>query len=136
MGVVKTQWEVFNQDDELVMTMEGYGMFQRREPGERGLMLVPLNHKVHVLFRRQDLDMVKLEGKVVVVLDVLFATSTMITALPHGASAVIPTLDEAHAPSRGEGAARPAPTCCPASCSRRRSRDLRRPRRWRWSSTA
>ena len=34
MGVVKTQWEVFNQDGELVMTMEGYGMFQRREPGE------------------------------------------------------------------------------------------------------
>ena len=34
MGVVKSRWEVFNQDDELVMTMEGYGMFQRREPGE------------------------------------------------------------------------------------------------------
>jgi acyl dehydratase len=34
MGVVKTRWEVFNQDDEPVMTMEGYGMFQRREPGE------------------------------------------------------------------------------------------------------
>ena len=33
MGVVKSQWEVFNQDGELVMTMEGYGMFQRREPG-------------------------------------------------------------------------------------------------------
>ena len=34
MGVVKSQWEVFNQDGDLVMTMEGYGMFQRREPGE------------------------------------------------------------------------------------------------------
>jgi acyl dehydratase len=34
MGVVKSQWEVFNQDGELVMTMEGYGMFQRRQPGE------------------------------------------------------------------------------------------------------
>jgi acyl dehydratase len=34
MGVVKTQWEVFNQDGDLVMTMEGYGMFQRRDPGE------------------------------------------------------------------------------------------------------
>jgi acyl dehydratase len=33
MGVVKSQWEVFNQNGELVMTMEGYGMFQRREPG-------------------------------------------------------------------------------------------------------
>src|SRR3954467_5516474 len=57
-------------------------------------MLIRLNHKVHVLFRRQDIDMVKLEGKVVVVLDVLFATSTMVTALGHGASRVIPTLNE------------------------------------------
>lgn len=57
-------------------------------------MLVPLNHKIHVLFRRQDIDMVKLEGKVVVVLDVLFATSTMVTALGHGARCLIPTLNE------------------------------------------
>ena len=60
-------------------------------------MLVRLSHKVHVLFRRQDLDMVKLEGKVAVVLDVLFATSTMIAALADGASEVIPTLNEEHA---------------------------------------
>jgi 2-phosphosulfolactate phosphatase len=60
-------------------------------------MLVRLNHKVHVLFRRQDLDMVKLEGKIVVVLDILFATSTMIAALAGGASEVIPTLNEDHA---------------------------------------
>jgi acyl dehydratase len=33
MGLVKTRWEVFNQDGELVMTMEGYGMFRRRSPG-------------------------------------------------------------------------------------------------------
>jgi len=57
-------------------------------------MLVRLNHKVHVLFRRQDVDMVKLEGKVAVVLDVLFATSTMVTALGHGAARLIPTLNE------------------------------------------
>jgi 2-phosphosulfolactate phosphatase len=60
-------------------------------------MLLPLNHKVHVLFRRQDLDMVRLEGKVVVVLDVLFATSTMVAALAAGASVAIPTLSEADA---------------------------------------
>jgi 2-phosphosulfolactate phosphatase len=60
-------------------------------------MLVRLNHKVHVLFRRQDLDMVRLEGKVVVVLDVLFATSTMIAALADGAREVVPTLNEEHA---------------------------------------
>ena len=33
IGIVKSRWEVFNQKDELVMTMEGYGMFERREPG-------------------------------------------------------------------------------------------------------
>jgi 2-phosphosulfolactate phosphatase len=66
-------------------------------------MLLPLNHKVHVLFRRQDLDTVKLEGKVVVVLDVLFATSTMITALAHGASAVVPALDGESAREEAKG---------------------------------
>jgi len=30
MGLVKTRWEVFNQDSDRVMTMEGYGMFRRR----------------------------------------------------------------------------------------------------------
>ncbi len=34
MGIVKSRWEVFNQNDELVMTMEGYGMFARRNPGK------------------------------------------------------------------------------------------------------
>lgn len=33
MGLVKTRWEVFNQNGEPVMTMEGYGMFGRRNPG-------------------------------------------------------------------------------------------------------
>jgi acyl dehydratase len=31
MGVVKFLWEVMNQNGELVMTMEGYGMFLRRD---------------------------------------------------------------------------------------------------------
>jgi acyl dehydratase len=35
MGLVKTRWEVSNQSGELVMTMEGTGMFQRRTPGAR-----------------------------------------------------------------------------------------------------
>jgi acyl dehydratase len=34
MGIVKSLWEVFNQDGDLVMTMEGYGMFARRPPGK------------------------------------------------------------------------------------------------------
>jgi acyl dehydratase len=33
MGIVKSLWEVFNQKGEMVMTMEGYGMFRRRSPG-------------------------------------------------------------------------------------------------------
>ena len=32
-GVIKSQWEVFNQKDELVMTMEGMGMYRRRNSG-------------------------------------------------------------------------------------------------------
>lgn len=33
VGIVRNLWEVFNQNGELVMTMEGYGMFRRRNPG-------------------------------------------------------------------------------------------------------
>ena len=54
-------------------------------------------HKVHVLFSKEDLDHQRLEGKVAVVLDVLFATSTIINAFAAGATEVIPTLDEAGA---------------------------------------
>jgi 2-phosphosulfolactate phosphatase len=49
--------------------------------------------KVHILLKKEELDGQRLAGKVVVVLDVLFATSSIVTALAHGASAVIPTLD-------------------------------------------
>ena len=54
---------------------------------------IDLNHKVHVLTKKEELDSVRLPGKVVVVLDILFATSTMVTALAHGAKEVIPVLD-------------------------------------------
>ncbi len=56
-----------------------------------------VSHRIHVLGRKEDLDAVRLPGKVVIVLDVLFATSTMVAALGHGASSVIPALDEAAA---------------------------------------
>ncbi len=39
----------------------------------------------------------RVPGKVVVVLDILFATTTMVTALAHGAKEVIPVADEAAA---------------------------------------
>jgi 2-phosphosulfolactate phosphatase len=59
-------------------------------------------HKIHVLFRKEDLDHERLEGKVAVVLDVLFATSTIVTALANGSTEVIPTLDEAGAKAEAQ----------------------------------
>ena len=56
-----------------------------------------LNHKIHVLTKKEELDGVRIPGKVVVVLDILFATTTMVTALAHGAIEVVPVLDEAAA---------------------------------------
>jgi acyl dehydratase len=32
VGLVRSRWEMFNQDGEKVMEMEGYGMFGRRHP--------------------------------------------------------------------------------------------------------
>ena len=31
-GLVRSMWEMFNQDDDKVLQMEGYGMFRRRHP--------------------------------------------------------------------------------------------------------
>ncbi len=56
-----------------------------------------LNHKIHVLVKKEELDTVRAPGKVAIVLDVLFATSTIATALAHGASDVVPALDEVSA---------------------------------------
>jgi 2-phosphosulfolactate phosphatase len=61
-----------------------------------------VGHKIHVLGRKEDLDAVRVPGKVVIVLDVLFATSTIVAALAHGAPSVIPALDEAAARAEGE----------------------------------
>ena len=32
IGLIRSAWEVLNQQDEVVMTMEGWGMFGRRNP--------------------------------------------------------------------------------------------------------
>ncbi len=56
-----------------------------------------LNHKIHVLTRKEELDTVRAPGKVAIVLDVLFATSTIAAALAHGATDVVPALDEVSA---------------------------------------
>jgi len=34
IGIVNNLWEVFNQSGEMVMSMQGYGMFRRRNPGD------------------------------------------------------------------------------------------------------
>ena len=58
---------------------------------------IHLEHKVHVLTKKEELDTVRVPGKVIIVLDILFATTTMVTALAHGATEVLPVLDEAAA---------------------------------------
>src|SRR3954451_12160584 len=58
---------------------------------------IELTHKLHVLTRKEEFDSVRIAGKVVVVIDILFATTTMVAALAHGAREVIPVLDEAAA---------------------------------------
>ena len=60
---------------------------------------IDLSHKLHVLTRKEELDSVRLPGKVVIVLDILFATTTMVTALAHGAREILPVLDESAARS-------------------------------------
>ncbi len=62
--------------------------------------------KIHVLVKKEELDGQRLPGKVVVVLDVLFATTSIAAALSHGATEVIPTLDGEAA--RGVAAGLPA----------------------------
>lgn len=47
--------------------------------------------KINVILRKEDLDPAFLYDKVAVVIDVLFATSTIVAALHHGAKAVYPT---------------------------------------------
>jgi 2-phosphosulfolactate phosphatase len=49
--------------------------------------------KLHVLFKKEDLDPERLQGKVVIVLDVLFATSTIVHALGHGIACIWPARD-------------------------------------------
>jgi 2-phosphosulfolactate phosphatase len=59
--------------------------------------------KIHVLLKKEELDRERLDGKAVIVLDVLFATSTIVAALGDGATEVIPTMDGAAAERIAEG---------------------------------
>jgi 2-phosphosulfolactate phosphatase len=49
--------------------------------------------KIHVLLKKEELDSQRLAGKTVVVLDVLFATSSIVTVLANGALEVLPFLE-------------------------------------------
>jgi 2-phosphosulfolactate phosphatase len=49
---------------------------------------------VHVVVKKEDVDSTRLPGRVVIVLDILFATTTIVTALEAGAAAVIPAEDQ------------------------------------------
>jgi 2-phosphosulfolactate phosphatase len=64
---------------------------------------IDLNNKIHVLTKKEELDSVRIPGKVVIVLDILFATTTMVAALAHGAAEIIPVLDGAAACAFAEG---------------------------------
>jgi 2-phosphosulfolactate phosphatase len=45
--------------------------------------------RVHVVVKKEDIDPLRLEGRTVLVLDILFATTTIVTALEAGAPAVL-----------------------------------------------
>ena len=49
--------------------------------------------KLHVLMKKEELDGQRLDGKVVIVLDILFATTTIVAALSAGATEVWPARD-------------------------------------------
>lgn len=80
---------------------------------------------LHVLVRREDLDPARVAGKVVVVIDILFATSTIVHALAGAVAAIWPARDQAHADAlarqrpgallAGEYGARTLPGCAPAT---------------------
>ena len=48
---------------------------------------------LHVLLKKEDINPAHLDGRVVIVLDILFATSTMVHALAAGAAGIWPALD-------------------------------------------
>jgi len=58
--------------------------------------------KIHVLLKKEELDGERLDGKVLIVLDILFATTTMVGVLSSGATAILPMADGASALAEAE----------------------------------
>jgi 2-phosphosulfolactate phosphatase len=48
---------------------------------------------LHVLLKREELDPARLEGKIIIVLDILFATTTIVHAIAQGARRIHPVRD-------------------------------------------
>lgn len=59
--------------------------------------------KVHLLFKKEEINPEKIEGKTVVVFDLLLATSTITAVLHAGAKEVIPVSTKEEAESEGSG---------------------------------
>lgn len=59
--------------------------------------------KLHVLLKREELDPARLEGKVIIVLDILFATTTIVHAFAQGAQRVHPVRNREEALRIAEG---------------------------------
>lgn len=57
---------------------------------------------LHVIFKKEDIQPERMNGKVAVVFDVLFATSTITAALADGAASVIPVYNHTHAKERAK----------------------------------
>jgi 2-phosphosulfolactate phosphatase len=62
----------------------------RRQVIRKVPILMP---SLHVLLKKEDLNAAHLQDRVVIVLDILFATSTMVHALAEGVDAIWPALD-------------------------------------------
>lgn len=63
--------------------------------------------KIHVLLKKEELDQQRLAGRTVIVLDILFATTSIVTALAEGAAEVVPLVSgeaaQAEADKRARG---------------------------------
>lgn len=59
--------------------------------------------KLHVIFKKEEIDEQKIQGKIAVVFDVLLATSTITSALYFGAKEVIPVLNKEDAETEAVG---------------------------------
>jgi 2-phosphosulfolactate phosphatase len=63
--------------------------------------------RIHVVFKKEDIDPVQMKGKTAVVFDVLFATTTITAALADNALSVIPVYDHLHAKQKAKSMKEP-----------------------------